>query len=152
MSSVIIQGAKHSYNLTNSYHVKKQVPTIAFLHGWMLSQAYWQPLISQLQPDFQCLSYDLRGFGLSEIGDRNDYSLISYARDLEELLDHLELSQEPIPFWVPKCDRLVKSWALIRSSVAPLPKLNLVQVHIFPLKELFLSRLTIAIRGHFYGG
>jgi 2-succinyl-6-hydroxy-2,4-cyclohexadiene-1-carboxylate synthase len=93
MSSVIIQGAKHSYNLTTPTQSKKQVPTIAFLHGWMLSQAYWQPLISQLQPDFQCLSYDLRGFGLSEISDRDDYSLISYARDLEDLLDHLGISQ-----------------------------------------------------------
>jgi 2-succinyl-6-hydroxy-2,4-cyclohexadiene-1-carboxylate synthase len=93
MSSVIIQGAKHSYSLTSSAQSKHKAPTIAFLHGWMLSKAYWQPLIAQLQPDFQCLAYDLRGFGLSEIGDRDEYSLISYARDLEELLDRLEISQ-----------------------------------------------------------
>jgi 2-succinyl-6-hydroxy-2,4-cyclohexadiene-1-carboxylate synthase len=93
MSSVIIQGAKHSYSLTSPSQSKNKTPTIAFLHGWMLSQAYWQPLIAQLQPDFQCLSYDLRGFGLSEISDRDEYSLISYARDLEELLDYLEISQ-----------------------------------------------------------
>ncbi len=66
---------------------------IVFLHGWMLSKNYWQPLINQLQSSFQCLSYDLRGFGNSEIGDRDDYSLVSYARDLEALLDHLEIKQ-----------------------------------------------------------
>ncbi|ELS33191.1 MULTISPECIES: alpha/beta fold hydrolase [Pseudanabaena] len=94
MSNVIIQGAKHSYNLTPAPPVDSPpAPTIAFLHGWMLSQAYWKPLIDRLQLDFQCLSYDLRGFGLSEIGDRDEYSLISYARDLEELLDRLEISQ-----------------------------------------------------------
>lgn len=94
MSSIIIQGAKHSYNLTSpSQSSAKSSCTIAFLHGWMLSQAYWQPLINQLQPDFQCLTYDLRGFGDSQIGDRDDYSLVSYARDLEELLDRLEINQ-----------------------------------------------------------
>jgi len=94
MSSVIIQGAKHSYSLTPPPQsgAKASFP-IAFLHGWMLSQNYWQPLINQLQSSFQCLSYDLRGFGNSEIGDRDDYSLISYARDLEALLDHLEIHQ-----------------------------------------------------------
>ncbi len=97
MSSVIIQGAEHSYNLTHpsqSQVSQKSSPlTIAFLHGWMLSQAYWQPLIDQLQPDFHCLSYDLRGFGKSQIGDRHEYSLISYVQDLEELLDHLAIDQ-----------------------------------------------------------
>jgi len=101
MSTVIIQGAKHSYSLTtptqsnarSNAQSKNSPLAIAFLHGWMLSQAYWQPLIKQLQADFQCLSYDLRGFGRSDISDRNDYSLISYARDLEELLDRLEIDQ-----------------------------------------------------------
>lgn len=93
MSSVIIQGAKHSYNLTSPPSSAKAPFTIAFLHGWMLSQAYWQPLIHQLQSSFSCLSYDLRGFGLSEIGDRDEYSLVSYARDLEELLDRLEINR-----------------------------------------------------------
>lgn len=93
MSSVTIQGAKHNYSLTTSIRTKSSKFTIVFLHGWMLSQAYWQPLIEQLQPDFQCLSYDLRGFGASQIGDRQEYSLVSYAQDLEEMLDFLELGQ-----------------------------------------------------------
>jgi pimeloyl-ACP methyl ester carboxylesterase len=94
MSSVIIQGAKHSYRLTAPSQSEHKSPfTIAFLHGWMLSQAYWQPLISHLQSDFPCLSYDLRGFGNSQIGNLDDYSLVSYARDLELLLDHLGINQ-----------------------------------------------------------
>lgn len=94
MSSVIIQGAKHNYSLTTSPQSGAKVSfPIVFLHGWMLSQNYWQPLINQLQSNFQCLSYDLRGFGKSEIGDRDDYSLVSYAKDLEALLDHLEINQ-----------------------------------------------------------
>ena len=95
ITSIIIRGAKHYYRLTSSQPSitsDQQAPTIAFLHGWMLSQAYWQPLINQLQSDFSCLSYDLRGFGKSDTGDCNEYSLVSYARDLEELLDSLGIT------------------------------------------------------------
>jgi pimeloyl-ACP methyl ester carboxylesterase len=93
MSNVIIQGAKHSYSLTPPLSGAKSSFTITFLHGWMLSKAYWQPLINQFQPNFQCLAYDLRGFGKSQLGDRDEYSLVSYAKDLEELLDRLEINQ-----------------------------------------------------------
>jgi len=99
MSSVTIRGAKHSYSLTtptqfaNSEFNQPAPFAIAFLHGWMLSQAYWQPLIQQLEANFSCLSYDLRGFGRSELGNDHEYSLISYAKDLEELLDRLGIEQ-----------------------------------------------------------
>ncbi len=94
MPSVIIRGTEHSYSLTTSpVNITNPPLTITFLHGWMLSQAYWQPLMTKLQSDFSCLSYDLRGFGRSDIGDRPEYSLISYAKDLEALLDHLQISQ-----------------------------------------------------------
>jgi 2-succinyl-6-hydroxy-2,4-cyclohexadiene-1-carboxylate synthase len=38
---------------------------LVFVHGWLLSRGYWQPLIDRLSPHYQCLSYDLRGFGRS---------------------------------------------------------------------------------------
>jgi pimeloyl-ACP methyl ester carboxylesterase len=63
------------------------------VHGWLLSRAYWNPLIHQLQPNFPCLSYDLRGFGASGIGDRDEYSLDSYALDLQEMLDQLGIDK-----------------------------------------------------------
>jgi 2-succinyl-6-hydroxy-2,4-cyclohexadiene-1-carboxylate synthase len=86
MPSVKIRGAEHSYTLTP----RTDTPyTIAFLHGWLLSQAYWQPLVEQLQPHYQCLTYDLRGFGQSQLGDRREYSPASYAEDLAEMLDKL---------------------------------------------------------------
>jgi 2-succinyl-6-hydroxy-2,4-cyclohexadiene-1-carboxylate synthase len=39
--------------------------TIVFIHGWMLSQAYWQPMASLLAEHYRCVTYDLRGFGAS---------------------------------------------------------------------------------------
>ena len=106
MSTVTIRGAEHSYSLTQSSPDETQPQTesqtesqpnpsftIAFIHGWLLSRAYWNPLINQLQPNFPCLSYDLRGFGASGIGDRAEYSLDSYALDLQEILDQLGIDK-----------------------------------------------------------
>ncbi len=38
-------------------------PTLVFIHGWLLSQAYWQPVVTQLSAHYRCLTYDMRGFG-----------------------------------------------------------------------------------------
>jgi len=43
--------------------------TLVFVHGWMLSQAYWQPLVDLLSTRNRCLTYDLRGFGESTSPD-----------------------------------------------------------------------------------
>lgn len=60
MATIDILGVSHTYELTaptRSPHV------LVFIHGWLLSRRYWLPLIQQLSPEYQCLSYDLRGFG-----------------------------------------------------------------------------------------
>lgn len=58
-----VLGIPHAYELT----APTQSPTtLVFIHGWLLSRAYWEPTIQRLSPDYQCLSYDLRGFGDSQ--------------------------------------------------------------------------------------
>jgi pimeloyl-ACP methyl ester carboxylesterase len=94
---------------------------LVFVHGWLLSRHYWQPLIECLSPSYQCLSYDLRGFGesgLTESAALNaaretnifgvdgaistmplpqvrspQYTLAAYAQDLVQLLQQLKISQ-----------------------------------------------------------
>lgn len=95
MQTIDILGVPHAYELT--------APTasndvLVFIHGWLLSRRYWQPLIEQLSPHYQCLSYDLRGFGDSQLAqaDRKHfactgYSLVDYATDLVLLLKQLQL-------------------------------------------------------------
>lgn len=93
----------HSYQLTPA---KTSSPiTLVFIHGWLLSQRYWQPVLDSLKDDFQCLTYDLRGFGesnvkvearslttASETGDSSHpFSLKAYAEDLGALLAALDL-------------------------------------------------------------
>ncbi|NER78014.1 MAG: alpha/beta hydrolase [Leptolyngbya sp. SIO1D8] len=92
----------HFYTLTEG--AARTSKTIVFVHGWLLSQCYWQPVIQRLQDNFQCLSYDLRGFGSSnsQLDERSDdvdggesqpgdYSLAAYAHDLGRLLETLDL-------------------------------------------------------------
>lgn len=96
MSTIDLLGSPHAYDLT--------APTgcpdvLVFVHGWLLSRTYWQPLIELLSPQYQCLAYDLRGFGESQplpsrtIGPLEaSYSLESYANDLAILLKQLDIS------------------------------------------------------------
>lgn len=65
MATIEILGIEHSYELTG---FASSSPTLVFIHGWLLSRGYWQPLIERLAPDYQCLAYDLRGFGQSSSG------------------------------------------------------------------------------------
>jgi pimeloyl-ACP methyl ester carboxylesterase len=48
--------------------------TLVFIHGWLNSRGYWQPVISRLSESFQCLSYDLRGFGESQYQMKSGFS------------------------------------------------------------------------------
>lgn len=113
MPSLEVRGTAHAYELT----APATSPfVLVFIHGWLLSRSYWQPLIEQLAPQFQCLSYDLRGFGEScPVGPDpssttapraslcapsnlanpglGDYSPAAYAEDLGQLLDQLQIQR-----------------------------------------------------------
>ncbi len=119
MAIIEILGVPHAYELT--------APTscphaLVFIHGWLNSRGYWQPVISRLSMDWQCLSYDLRGFGESQSQSKVDfyqlqnsgqpsctddpgtddpgivsahgsfYSPLAYAQDLAVLLEHLNIT------------------------------------------------------------
>lgn len=96
MQTIDILGVPHAYDLTPPTASKD---VLVFIHGWLLSRHYWQPLIEQLSPNHQCLSYDLRGFGDSQLCQQpngiqplcSGYSLIDYANDLALLLKQLQL-------------------------------------------------------------
>lgn len=114
MSVVNIFGAPHVYELSET---PQPADCLVFIHGWLLSRHYWQPVIQRLAPDYRCLAYDLRGFGDSAQvskqrdtwpaalasgsgSDRmdpkrpdSDYSLAAYAADLGALLETLQLQQ-----------------------------------------------------------
>lgn len=76
VSTVEVLGVPHAYELTGS---TKAPPVLVFVHGWLLSRAYWQPLIQKLSPHYQCLTYDLRGFGDSQVPRQERVARLSPA-------------------------------------------------------------------------
>jgi 2-succinyl-6-hydroxy-2,4-cyclohexadiene-1-carboxylate synthase len=112
MATIDILGATHAYELTPP--TASDTPVLVFIHGWLLSRSYWQPLIERLMPNYQCLIYDLRGFGDSQFQGDNfsktslplqlelaadvelsaaSYTLAAYAADLGILLKKLNLDR-----------------------------------------------------------
>lgn len=113
MPVITVNQVSHTYERFGD----QAAPALIFVHGWLLSRHYWQPVVQQLVDDFQCLTYDLRGFGESlesnithlhtdaesapdsdleneqdgEECDRN-YTLQAYAHDVSALLDQLDIS------------------------------------------------------------
>ena len=65
MPSINILETPHIYELTAPTDPK--LPVLVFVHGWLLSRHYWQPLVRLLKSKYQCLIYDARGFGESQV-------------------------------------------------------------------------------------
>lgn len=104
MAFILIRGVKHYYEWirgSGSGSLEGSgKPVMVFVHGWAGSTRYWRSTATALSDQFDCLLYDLRGFGKSslprplpaevaEIG----YELEAYADDLAILLDQLGLEQ-----------------------------------------------------------
>ena len=64
VNTLNILGFPHAYELSAP---PDSSPVLVFVHGWLLSRAYWQPVIQQLSESYPCLSYDMRGFGESQL-------------------------------------------------------------------------------------
>ncbi|MEM6503486.1 MAG: alpha/beta hydrolase [Cyanobacteria bacterium P01_C01_bin.89] len=113
MAWIEIRTVPHFYDLSAPRHGRC---ALIFLHGWLLSRRYWQPIIQQVAGDYQCLTYDLRGFGESQsaamlTGDTaiaqkssssqvaaqrkrfDAHSPLAYAEDLKELMNGLGIDR-----------------------------------------------------------
>lgn len=95
VKTIDISGFPHAYDLSS---LTKSSTVLVFIHGWLLSRAYWQPVIQQLASEYQCLSYDLRGFGESQ---RQVRSLLTSATNpigTTDILDATDTSviQRPV--------------------------------------------------------
>jgi pimeloyl-ACP methyl ester carboxylesterase len=107
MPYVNIRGVDHYYEWisTSSQFSPEGNPisqklTLVFIHGWAGSTRYWESTARSLVDQFDCLLYDLRGFGRSPLPrpvppdvEALGYELDSYADDLALLLEKLNLGR-----------------------------------------------------------
>ncbi len=101
MPYVQVRGIDHYYEwITDSGEaVPSGKPVMVFVHGWGGSARYWESTAQAIADVFDCLLYDLRGFGRSNripphIPTHPDtYELENFAEDLAALLDCLGLQQ-----------------------------------------------------------
>lgn len=107
MPYLTVRNHPHYYEwITASSDGPSGKPVMVFMHGWGGSARYWEPTARAIVDTFDCLLYDLRGFGRSRRPSESpplanppdsaaelSYELESYADDLAALLDELKLGQ-----------------------------------------------------------
>lgn len=116
MPYINVRGVEHYYEWVKKPSNSLAKPVMVFIHGWAGSARYWQSTANALLDQFDCLLYDLRGFGRSRgkptIVQASEsvatsqspqeeaaaiqeltYELEEYADDLVALLDKLQLQR-----------------------------------------------------------
>ncbi len=102
MAEVVVRGVTHYYEWIKNPAGEDSKPVMVFIHGWGGSSRYWRKIATALSGDFDCLLYDLRGFGRSPaiaIAPHQilpSYDLSEYAHDLAILLDSLDITSQPV--------------------------------------------------------
>jgi pimeloyl-ACP methyl ester carboxylesterase len=115
MPYINVRGVEHYYEWVKKPSGSLVKPVMVFMHGWAGSARYWQNTADALSEQFDCLLYDMRGFGRSggkpTIAEASEavaesessqesqaireltYELEEYADDLAGLLDGLHLQR-----------------------------------------------------------
>ncbi len=93
--TVEVRGINHYYEWIRQPAMIEK-PVMVFVHGWGGSGRYWRSTAEALSDTYDCLLYDLRGFGRSKLPENPlglSYELEEYAEDLKGLLDQLGLNK-----------------------------------------------------------
>ena len=93
-----VRGVEHYYEWIRQPESSQTKPVMVFIHGWGGSGRYWRTTAIALSAHFDCLLYDLRGFGRSKLPKVSSdtptkltYEIEEYAEDLAILIDALGL-------------------------------------------------------------
>lgn len=66
---------------------------VVFLHSLAGDSSHWASHLSHLRHKRRALAIDLRGHGKSARPRNGDYSLAAFVRDVDEVVDHLEIER-----------------------------------------------------------
>lgn len=62
-------------------------PTIVFVHGWTCAAEFWKLQVEALKGERRVVAFDLRGHGQSERPPGRNYSIETFAADLDAVLE-----------------------------------------------------------------
>ncbi|XZN91449.1 MAG: alpha/beta fold hydrolase [Microcoleus sp.] len=98
MAFISIGGVEHYYEwiTADGSAQPSGKPVMVFLHGWAGSARYWESTARAIAGEFDCLLYDMRGFGRSPLPKNppeSSYELETYAHELAQLLAALKLTR-----------------------------------------------------------
>lgn len=116
MPFIKVRGVEHYYEWVKQPSSSLVKPVMVFIHGWAGSARYWRSTANVLLDQFDCLLYDMRGFGRSggqptivqasesvveseSLQEESTaikeltYELEEYAEDLAALLNELQLER-----------------------------------------------------------
>ena len=110
---------------------KDDRPTLVFIHGVSGSSSAWLPYEKKFENEYNVLTYDIRGHGLSKkYPHYEDYEIKNFASDLHDLATYLNISK----------------FVLISNSFAGLVALEYIKqwretvaANIFTSPEIYLS-------------
>jgi pimeloyl-ACP methyl ester carboxylesterase len=94
--TIAVRGVPHYYEWIRESESSQKKPVMVFIHGWGGSGRYWRSTAEAICDRFDCLLYDMRGFGRSKLPQNPldlGYDLEEYALDLALFLDSLELEK-----------------------------------------------------------
>lgn len=70
-------------------------PVLIFIHGFPLNKTMWNPQIDSLKDNYRVITYDIRGHGDSDIGEKA-LSIDLFVTDLISLMDKLNIDKAAI--------------------------------------------------------
>lgn len=77
-------------SLSVTMHGDEKARPIIFIHGFPYDQTMWENQIKDLTDEYYCITYDVRGFGNSYVGD-GQYTMEAYVDDLFSIVHELDL-------------------------------------------------------------
>jgi pimeloyl-ACP methyl ester carboxylesterase len=81
------------YEWVTATGARTERPILVFVHGWGGSARYWKATATSLSDRYDCLLYDLKGFGRSPIQAGATSRLTSCVADLTALLAALDIDR-----------------------------------------------------------
>ncbi|MBI5476761.1 MAG: alpha/beta fold hydrolase [Ignavibacteriales bacterium] len=82
----------HGFGIDYTLEGPKTDTTIIFIHGFPLSKEMWKPQMEEFKKEYSVLSYDVRGHGLSDVGN-GQYTIEYCVDDLFGLMDILHIQK-----------------------------------------------------------